>query len=146
MAGSILLIVRTVLAATLYVFLCWVLFTLWQDMRQQKKSIESQQPPEIWLTIQTGDTTQSRQFRGNEITLGRDPTCECILFSETVSARHARLAFHHSQWWLEDLKSTNGTYLNQNIVETVVVVVPGDQIRCGEVLVSILEEKDFNEQ
>jgi len=146
MAGIILLIARTALAATLYIFLSWVLFTLWQDLRQQKKNIENQQPPEIWLTTQIGDITQSRQFRGNEITLGRDPTCECILFSETVSARHARLAFHHGQWWLEDLKSTNGTYLNRNMVETVVVVVPGDQIRCGEVLVSILEEKDLNEQ
>jgi pSer/pThr/pTyr-binding forkhead associated (FHA) protein len=146
MAGSIFLIARTALAATLYVFLSWVLFTLWQDLREQKKSIESQQPPEIWLTIQIGDTTQSRQFRGNEITLGREPTCECILFSETVSARHARLAYHHGQWWLEDLKSTNGTYLNRNLVETVVVVVPGDRILCGDVSVSILEEKDFNER
>ncbi|HBX69179.1 MAG TPA: hypothetical protein DEH25_07310 [Chloroflexi bacterium] len=145
MAGVLLLIARSALAITLYGFLGWALFTLWQDLRQQQKTIQSQQPPEIWLATQIGETTQSRQFRGSEITLGRDPTCECVLFSETVSARHARLAFHHGQWWLEDLKSTNGTLLNQDDVTASVVVVPGDQIRCGEVLISILEEHKLHD-
>lgn len=76
MSGFGLLIARTLLAATLYVFLGWALFTLWQSLRQQKKSIDNQQPPEIWLTIKMEGSTQNRQFRGNEITVGRDPTCE----------------------------------------------------------------------
>lgn len=142
MSGIGLLIARTLLAATLYVFLAWALFTLWQSLRQQKKSIDSQQPPEIWLTIKMEGSTQNRQFRGNEITVGRDPTCECAISSETVSARHARFSFHHAQWWLEDLKSTNGTFLNGDPVQTPVVVVAGDQIRCGEVLLKIPEEKE----
>jgi len=141
MTGMLLLIVRTVLAVTLYVFLAWAFITLWQDLRKQKRTIESQQPPEIWLTIRIGEVIQNRQFRGTEILLGRDPICECTLPSETVSARHARFAYHHSQWWIEDLKSTNGTYLNGEPVQIPVVVTPGDQIRCGEVMLSIPKEK-----
>ena len=141
MTGMLLLIARTVLAVTLYAFLAWAFITLWQDLRKQKKTIESQQPPEIWLTIRIGEVIQNRQFRGTEILLGRDPICECNLPSETVSARHARLAYHHGQWWIEDLKSTNGTYLNGDPVQIPIVVAPGDQIRCGEVMLSIPKEK-----
>ena len=142
MSGIVLLIARALLAASLYGFLGWMLFTLWQSLRQQKKTIENQQPPEIWLIIKMEGSTQNRQFRGSEITIGRDPTCECTLSSETVSARHARFSFHHAQWWLEDLKSTNGTLLNGDPVLAPVVVVPGDQIRCGEVILNIPEEKE----
>ena len=140
MTGLLLLIVRTLLAISLYVFLAWAIITLWQDLRNQKKSIESQQPPEIWLTIRLGGTVQNRQFRGSEILLGRDPICECILPSETVSARHARFSYHHGQWWIEDLNSTNGTFLNGEPVQIAVVVAPGDRIRCGEVILKIPKE------
>jgi pSer/pThr/pTyr-binding forkhead associated (FHA) protein len=140
MTGILVLIARTALAIIIYIFLGWALITLWQDLRKQKKSIESQQPPEIWLTIRVGEIIQNRQFRGTEILLGRDPICECILPSDTVSARHARLSYHHGQWWLEDLKSTNGTVLNGDPIQVPVVVVPGDQIRCGEVFLSIPKE------
>lgn len=143
MTGMLLLIIRSALAITLYLFLAWALITVWQDLRKQKKSIENQQPPEIWITIRFGEVTQNRQFRGNEIILGRDPICECTLPSETVSARHARFSYHHGQWWLEDLKSTNGTFLNGESVQIPVVVAPGDQIRCGEVILSIPEEKEI---
>jgi pSer/pThr/pTyr-binding forkhead associated (FHA) protein len=142
MTGIILLIARTALALVLYAFLGWVIFTLWQDLRQQKRNLENMRLPEIWLQIQMAGSVQNQLFRGDEITLGRDPTCECVLRSETVSARHARLSYHHRQWWLEDLKSTNGTLLNQDNVKTEVVIVPGDEIRCGEVVINLLEQKE----
>jgi pSer/pThr/pTyr-binding forkhead associated (FHA) protein len=140
MTGEFLLLVRTLLAVTLYAFLCWALITIWRDLRKKKASIQSQQLPEIRLQIQNGDEVQSQIFREVEITLGRDPTCECLLHSETVSARHARFAYHHGQWWLEDLKSTNGTFVNGEILSTAIVVIPGDQIHCGDIKIVILEE------
>ena len=146
MTGTVLLIVRTALAIALYIFLGWALITLWRDIRkQQKDSIVSQQPPEIRLEIQMGEDGEdihNRAYQGAEITLGRDPACECTLSSEAVSARHARFSFHHGQWWLEDLKSTNGTFLNGEAVITSVVTTAGDQIRCGEVFITITDEKE----
>jgi pSer/pThr/pTyr-binding forkhead associated (FHA) protein len=49
-----------------------------------------------------------------------------------ASARHARLSYHHNQWWLEDLGSTNGTLLNQEKLALPTVVISGDEFRCGE--------------
>ena len=65
------------------------------------------------------------------MTIGRDPACECPVDDEAVSARHARLSYHHNQWWLEDLDSTNGTLLNQEKLAIPTVVISGDEFRCG---------------
>jgi pSer/pThr/pTyr-binding forkhead associated (FHA) protein len=140
MTGVILLLIRTILALMLYVFLGWAFITIWRDLRQQKTTIQNQQLPEISLLIQNGEEVVDQLFRGTEITLGRDPTCECTLISETVSARHARFTFHHGQWWLEDLQSTNGTIINGQPLTTAIVVIPGDQIHCGDIQINILEE------
>ena len=140
MTGMVLLVIRTMLALALYAFLYLALTTIWRDLREQKAAVQSQQPPEIRLQIQISDETYRRVFRGVEITLGRDPICECILPSEAVSAHHARFAYHHGQWWLEDLKSTNGTFINGEMLNTSIVVIPGDQVQCGDVEVTILEE------
>ena len=140
MTGVVLLLIRTILAVTLYAFLGWAFFTIWRDLRQQKSTIQNQQPPEISLQIQNGEEVVHQLFRGTEITLGRDPTCELPLVSATVSARHARFAYHHGQWWLEDLKSTNGTVINGEYLTTAIVVIPGDQIHCGDIQITILEE------
>lgn len=140
MTGVLLLLIRALLAVALYAFLFWALISIWQDLRQQKAAVDSQQLPEIKLQICKDDDLQSRVFRGTEITLGRDPACEFTILSDTVSARHARFAFHHNQWWLEDLKSTNGTLLNNELITTAIVVVPGDQITCGDVAIEILED------
>ncbi|MFN2151649.1 MAG: FHA domain-containing protein [Anaerolineales bacterium] len=143
MTGIVLLILRAGMALALYAFLGWALYILWQDLRQQQKATqEGQYSPEIWLKIEVDEETQTRRFRGTEITIGRDPTCECALPSETVSVRHARFSFHHAQWWIEDLKSTNGTYLNAESVRVPTVVTASDVIRCGAVTFTVLEESE----
>ncbi|MEW6406714.1 MAG: FHA domain-containing protein, partial [Chloroflexota bacterium] len=53
------------------------------------------------------------------------------------STHHARLSFSRGQWWVEDLESTNGTLLNQELVTAPTVVTPGDQLRCGEATLTI---------
>ncbi len=138
LAGTILLGLRMLLAMALYGFVAWGLLTLWRDLRRQKEAaVESE--PAINLKIQAAAEIPVLHLQGAEILIGRDPTCGCVLPSETVSARHARLAFHHDQWWIEDLKSTNGTQLNGIPVETPMVIVPGDQLRCGDVSLSVEE-------
>ncbi len=69
--------------------------------------------------------------------MGRDPHCDLYLENETVSAQHARLSFHHGQWWLEDLHSKNGTTLNGEKIETATIIVNNDRISCGEADVNI---------
>jgi pSer/pThr/pTyr-binding forkhead associated (FHA) protein len=53
------------------------------------------------------------------------------LDDKAVSALHARLSFHHGQWWAHDLGSRNGTRLNGQRLDAPTVLTTGDEIRCG---------------
>lgn len=66
-----------------------------------------------------------------EATLGRAAACEITLDDTFVSQMHARISFTESGVVLEDLGSTNGTYLNRQKVTSAAVVQPGDQIQLG---------------
>ncbi len=137
MSATVLLLLRLVLTAALYAFLGYALLILWRDLQRQKEALSSQQVPEIELLVAVGEATHTHQFNDPEVILGRDPLCDCTLQSETVSSRHARLSYHHGQWWLEDLGSKNGTYLNNESVTEPTVVTDGDRFNCGEATLTI---------
>jgi len=69
--------------------------------------------------------------------IGRDPASEILVNHETVSNQHARLWYRNKQWWIEDLLSTNGTFLNDERIETPTILISGDEIRVGKVLLEI---------
>ncbi len=66
-------------------------------------------------------------------TLGRAPTNTVVLNDSFCSQEHALLARRAGQWWLEDLRSSNGTRLNGEPVNEPVVVSSGDVIGVGRV-------------
>jgi pSer/pThr/pTyr-binding forkhead associated (FHA) protein len=132
MSGPIVLALRLITAFALYGFLGWALFLLWRDVQKQGLSLANRRVPGISLTIRHGRATPIlTHFAQPEITLGRDPGCDIPLPDDTVSTRHAQLTYHHGQWWLEDLASTNGTLLNKIPVSMPTVITSGDEIRCG---------------
>lgn len=51
---------------------------------------------------------------------------------EAVSRRHAELTPDDGRWWLRDLESTNGTFLNGERIDGRVPLSPGDEIMCGD--------------
>lgn len=132
MSGAIVLVLRLILAACLYAFLGWALFSLWKDLHMQGVHLALRKAPPITLTLQgRGVETFQRTFHQSDISIGRDPACDLSLNDSAVSARHLHLSFHHGQWWAEDLGSTNGTRLNQSALTTPTVLTTGDQIECG---------------
>jgi len=131
MTGTVLLILRILLAVLLYAFLAWVLYTLWRDLRRQTELQTARQVRPLKLTFDGVD--EELHFSQLEVIIGRGRNCDVMLDDKTVSGRHARMAYHHGQWWLEDLASTNGTFLNADPVSAAVVLTHGDQIRCGQV-------------
>jgi len=141
MSGIILLILRAGMAITLYAFLGWGLWLLWRDLKHQQTSLTYQQVAPLIMKVAIGDTRRVQHFTAMEITIGRDPGCECVIDSKTVSTRHAQLCFERGQWWVEDLESTNGTLLNQEPVTAPTVLTPGDQLRCGEATLTIEQQK-----
>ncbi|MBM3143525.1 MAG: FHA domain-containing protein [Chloroflexi bacterium] len=141
MSGIVLLILRTAMALSLYLFLGWALWLFWRDLKRQQDSLAFQQVSPLNLRVEIGESARIQRFTSSEIAIGRDPHCECVIDSKTVSTYHARLSFSQGQWWVEDLESTNGTLLNQQPVTAPTVVASGDQLRCGEATITI-EEKD----
>jgi len=138
MSGTIILALRLTLAFALYGFLGWALVVLWQDIRKQGFSLANRRITSINLTIRHGRAAPIvTNFTQPEITLGRDPGCDIPLIDDTVSTRHAQLTYHHNQWWLEDLSSTNGTTLNQISVTMPTVLTAGDEIKCGDTRLTV---------
>jgi len=106
---------------------------LWREIRKQGISLANRRVPGINLMVRHGRATPiTKNFNQPEITLGRDPGCDIPLIDDTVSTLHAQLTYHHNQWWLEDLSSTNGTTLNQTVVTMPTVLTAGDEIQCGD--------------
>ncbi|MDD5468417.1 MAG: FHA domain-containing protein [Anaerolineales bacterium] len=137
MSGPILLALRLLLAASLYVFLGWAFLSLWRDLKQRGASLASRQPPLLALTSTLASEGVPFQTRLPELTLGRDPACEFPLEHPTISARHARLFFRQGHWWVEDLRSTNGTFLNDEPVSMPVILASQDHLRCGQITLLI---------
>jgi pSer/pThr/pTyr-binding forkhead associated (FHA) protein len=137
MSAPIFLALRIALSVVLYAFLGWALYTVWKDLRQQSAPRAGSLTPALTLTVASQDEPQVYQFSGSEIIVGRDPISDCHLMDQTISARHTRLVYHHNQWWVEDLHSTNGTFLNQEPVTESIVITSGDQLRCGQVMLNV---------
>jgi pSer/pThr/pTyr-binding forkhead associated (FHA) protein len=133
MSGTILLALRILLAGALYAFLILALWLVWRDLRRSTRQPGAPAQPALSLAMQGEPAGRRYRYAGPEIILGRDPTCNLRLENKTISARHARLSHHHGQWWVEDLHSTNGTFLNSETVSEPVVVASGDCLRCGDV-------------
>jgi pSer/pThr/pTyr-binding forkhead associated (FHA) protein len=138
MIATLVLLLRLILAIALYAFLGWALWTLLQELKQQGDKLAMQKKPSITLYFRIGEGKESIQnFAQSEIMIGRDTNCDLSMMDEALSAHHARLKYHHGQWWLEDLNSTNGTYLNHEMLTTPAVVITGDHFKCGNTVFDI---------
>ncbi len=138
MSGQLVLLLRVLLALVLYLFLCLTLWIIWQDLRRAGIRAAKPKVPLLRLEVQMrGVEPFFRAYSRQEVILGRDPICELCLDDEAISARHAKFSYHHGQWWIEDLHSTNGTNLNQGRLQTPTVLMNGDEIRCGKALILV---------
>jgi pSer/pThr/pTyr-binding forkhead associated (FHA) protein len=144
MIATLVLLLRLILAIALYAFLGWALWNLLREFKQQGDKLATQKKPAITLAIKADQGKESkRQFSQPQIMIGRDTKCDITMMDEALSAHHARLTHHHGQWWLEDLNSTNGTFLNREKLTTPAVVITGDHFKCGNTLFSIqVEDSD----
>ncbi len=143
MIATVVLVLRIALTFSLYIFLAWALSTVLQDLRQQGARISTQKKPGITIFIKILHGIESQRFfTQSEIMIGRDSHCDLSLIDETMSAHHARLSHHHGQWWLEDLNSTNGTFLNREKLNTPAVIISGDEFKCGNTEFTIRVEAD----
>jgi serine/threonine protein kinase len=86
--------------------------------------------PQFSLVNVKPDMNEKHPIKGDNVMVGRDRTCSIVLTHPAVSRRHAKITMNGSACVLEDLKSANGTYVNNTRVERA-KLKPGDVVRFG---------------
>jgi hypothetical protein len=70
-----------------------------------------------------------------EITVGRSKGCTLVLEDDFSSGTHARLHRRGDDWYLEDLDSRNGTFLDSQRIDQPELLAAGQEIRIGQTTV-----------
>ncbi len=127
----LLFILRILIAILLYFFLATILVYLWRDFQSSKRI--KLVAPEAHLERIAGEEIEPT-YPLEEINLiGRANDNTIILNEGTVSGYHARLSFQKDHWWLEDLGSRNGTFVNELPISEPVVITYGDVLGFGNI-------------
>lgn len=149
-------ILKIILLFLLYVFFARVLWTVWQEVRTDRRGVASHavneraetkaapvpRPPKAAKgrrgRVGRLVILEPRARRGatyalvKEITIGRDAGCTIQIDGDTfVSQRHARVHLVDGQPMVEDLGSTNGSFHNGNRLHGARLLHPGDRIQVG---------------
>ncbi|HAS12087.1 MAG TPA: hypothetical protein DCS55_16455 [Acidimicrobiaceae bacterium] len=93
-------------------------------------------PPRLKV-IEPAELAGTTYPLGDELTVGRAAGCQITLDDTYASQVHARVFMRDDQLYVEDLGSTNGTYLNRRKVSAPMVVSHGDQIQIGSTIMEV---------
>jgi hypothetical protein len=89
-----------------------------ETLRRDILRLTGSQPPKEWV------------LDSGRLVMGRLPACEITLNDANASRQHAELVKREDGWWLVDLDSTNGTFVNGSLVKER-RLAPGDRIQIG---------------
>lgn len=74
---------------------------------------------------------------GSAVLIGRAPSCTLVLDDDYSSSQHARVFQQDGLWYVEDLGSTNGTFVDDRRITGTVEVRPGTPIRIGQSVIEL---------
>ena len=94
------------------------------------------------LVVRSGGGRAGEHFApGNDRTMiGRSPDCEIFLDDVTVSRRHAVLVQRDGHFFIEDLGSLNGTFVNRRRIEAETQLENGDELQIGKYRLSFIDK------
>lgn len=156
---GVLLILRVAAGLVLLGFLAAVFAVVWRDYRATACAVEQEHRQRGRLIVirsgagvsihaegatTSGPAGTTPPAKGGDLVgasfpllpltrLGRAPTNTIVLNDTFCSQEHALVTRRGRQWWLEDLRSSNGTRLNGEPINEPVVVSSGDVIGIGRV-------------
>jgi pSer/pThr/pTyr-binding forkhead associated (FHA) protein len=148
MPQSLLTILKFCFLALLYLFFFRVLRAVWAELNPVR-ALAGPAPTRPRSGRGGGEATQLKivepgDLRGrtyalaDELTVGRAAGCGVSLPDDTyVSQLHARVFRREGQLYVEDLGSTNGTYLNRKKVGAPAVIRRGDRLQFGKTVLEV---------
>jgi pSer/pThr/pTyr-binding forkhead associated (FHA) protein len=90
------------------------------------------------VTVVEGDKHKGKSFDiGDELMIGRGDKCHIVLEDPYVSTVHARLFPKDASTMVEDMGSTNGTYLNRKRISAPMEVHKGDRVKIGKTVLEV---------
>lgn len=152
MSESLLTVLKFCFLALLYLFLARVVRIVALELRATKPLVE------LPVGKSTSGETSRRDARGSytlcviepdsrkgetyaivgELTVGRAGGCAIVLPDDTfISQVHARVFLRDGRVWVEDLGSTNGTFLNRERLTTPTRLRRGDRVQFGQTLMEV---------
>jgi hypothetical protein len=135
----IVLLLRVAVVLLLYFFLWQVLRFVVRDLQTAGQGASGGQnsPYGQLVVLRSGQSgvAAGKSFPLSPSTIiGRSmESCEIALNDSFLSQQHARLELRGDQWVLEDLGSTNGTFVNDIEVRDATIVEEGDIVRLGRI-------------
>ncbi len=151
MPDQLLNLLKIFLLLLLYLFFLRVLRAVWAEV-SPPKVLEAPRPKRERPAKRTGSRKhgppvlrlvappelKGRTFQlGEEATIGRAAGCQVTIDDTYASQLHARVFQRDGQIFVEDIGSTNGTYLNRKKVSGPMVVQRGDQLQIGNTILEL---------
>ena len=130
---ALLLILRVLSALVLLAFLGIIAWFLQRELTVTAKSLSNDEVTNGFLRVMLPDAIVERHPLRQIVSIGRTLSNTIVLDNNYTSAQHALITRRDNQWWLEDLKSRNGTLINNIPVEEPTAISTGDQISIGDV-------------
>jgi hypothetical protein len=154
---QLLALLKLCLLALLYLFFLRVLWAVWTQVRAPKKrarrrprangkkrgSVAARAKRATGamvgrLVVLEPAELAGREFPlGDELTVGRAAGCQVTLDDTYASQIHARIFRREGNFMVEDLGSTNGTYLNRHRVSGPMVMQTGDRLQIGSTVLEL---------
>ena len=127
-------VVRLLFLALLYLFLFGVARALLRDLRAAAREPTAELGRLVVIASPAGEPAAGTTLGLDAITtIGRDVNNAIVIDDQFASAEHAVLTFRGRTWYVEDLESTNGTFVNGARVEGVAPLGYGDELQIGQV-------------
>jgi hypothetical protein len=125
-------LLRLTFLALLYLFLYTVVRALLRDLRAAARE-PGAELGRLVVVASAGDPPAGAVFALDAVTtIGRDVNNTVVVDDPFTSADHAALTFRGRAWYVEDLGSTNGTFVNGSPVEGVAPLGFGDELQVGQ--------------
>ena len=167
MPDSLLTILKFCLLALLYLFFVRVLRAVWAEMKAPSPAAQaapaasaaaSARSTRNWggntrsssgnaragggrlRVIEPAETKGQTYELAEELTVGRAGGCQITLDDTFVSQLHARVFQREGQVYVEDLGSTNGTFLNRKKVTAPIAIRKGDRLQIGKTVMELQEK------